>query len=127
VQLINAASDGNATPPAEQATGLIAQGCRVLLVTTGDPAQTKAIAKIAANGPDGAVPIIVLDPSVQGEHGACVIGCSAKTLGQAAAAVVNQLLPEGGSMIACFGKDSEGRVQGFCEAMGFASDRLLGR
>lgn len=127
VQLIHAASDGNATAPAAQATGLIAQGCRVLLVTTGDPAQTKAIAQIAENGPDGAVPIIVLDPAVQGEHGTCVIGCSANTLGEAAAAIVNQLLPEGGSMIVCFGTDSEGRVQGFCKAMGFATDRLLGR
>lgn len=127
IQLTNGFVAGNANTPAEQATRLVAQGCRALLVVTSDAAKTKVVTKVAANGPDGAVPIIVLDPTVQSGHGTCVIGCSTKTLGKAAAAVVSKLLPDGGSMIACFGKASEGRVQGFCEAMGFATNRLLNR
>lgn len=126
VELHKVGADGAAATATEQAEALFKK-VRVLLVATSDPAQTRAIAKVAANGPDGPVPIIVLDPSLQAEHGACVIGCSASTLGEAAAASVKQLLPEGGSMIASFGQGSEGRVQGFCEAMGFATDRLLGR
>jgi len=117
----------------KQATAMIQQGCRALVVATSDPAKTHAIVAAAALAPDGAVPVIVLDPTLQ-KHGTCVIGCSARSLGLAAATMVHQLLPEGGAMIACIGNpgdaDAEASrhlVRGFCDAMGLPSERLLGR
>jgi hypothetical protein len=128
VQLLRASPNGDATKTLpQQAAHLIKQGARVLVVTTSDPADTLAIQGAAANGPDGAVPIIVIDPAVQAEHGTCVIGCSSETVGNAVAAAVNELLPNGGSMVACSGSASADLMQGFCEAMGFDSDRLLRR
>jgi len=114
-------------PATEQAEQLIKKGCRVLLIATSDVEESKAIQAIAATGPDGGVKVIVLDPTVNGEHGACVIGCSTETIGLAAAALVKELLPEGGSLLTCFGNAADQQVRGFCDAMGFAATRLLSR
>lgn len=122
------------TGVAEQAQSMIARGCRVLLLTTSDPQQTQAVLAIAAKGPGGAVPVIVLDPLLQ-EHGTCVIGSSPQSLGQAAAKMVQTLLPEGGSIITCFtaadqqpiSTVSDNRAFGFCQAMKLPTEPLLGR
>jgi len=122
----------------EQAKLMIMQGCRALLVATNNPHKTKQIVAAAALAPNGAVPVIVLDPTLQ-KHGTCVIGCSPRSQGLAAAEMVQRLLPEGGVMIACF-NDLDGTasgasqqlasqhlIRGFCDAMGLPSERLLSR
>ena len=117
---------------------LVASGCRALLVTCSDPAKTKQILAAAAAAPDGAVPVIVLDPLLQ-VHDTCVIGCSPASLGKTAASIVQQLLPEGGDLITClpvadnapnsspYPPITQQRVRGFCEALGLPSERLLNR
>jgi ABC-type sugar transport system substrate-binding protein len=118
----------------EQAQLMITQGCKVLLLATSDPRQAQAVVAIAAKAPDNGVPVIVLDP-LMGDHGTCVIGCSPSSLGQAAAQLVQGLLPEGGSIITCFTPDglqpisavSGTRAFGFCQAMNLPTKQLLGR
>jgi len=124
LSLLESADTSDQRSPAEQAKDLIARGCRALLLTTNDPATTKAVQTATA---DAAAPIIVLDPTVQPDHGVCVVGCSGEVLGKAAAAAVHELLPDGGSLITCVDSRSRDIVEGFCKAMGFASDRLLPR
>lgn len=133
-----------------QCQQLVASGCRALLVTCSDPAKTTQILAAAAAAPDGAVPVIVLDPLLQ-VHDTCVIGCSPTSLGRAAASIVQQLLPEGGDLITClpvadsalgstpssspssspngapYPAITQQRVRGFCEALGLPSERLLNR
>lgn len=118
---------GNDRPALEQAAQLLKKGCRALLVATTDVEASKAIQAIAAKGPNGGVPVLILDPTVNDNHGACVIGCSTKTIGLAAASIVRELLPEGGVLLTCFGDGTDDQVRGFCEAMGFAPNRLLSR
>ncbi|MFT4515788.1 MAG: ABC-type sugar transport system substrate-binding protein [Planctomycetota bacterium] len=118
----------------QQAQLMITQGCRVLLLATSDPSQTRAVLATAAKAPDGAVPVIVLDPLMR-DHGTCVIGCSPASLGKAAANLVQILLPEGGTIITCFTPDglqpisavSGTRALGFCQAMDLPTKQLLGR
>tara|TARA_R110002072_G_scaffold67163_3_gene165118 strand:- start:137742 stop:138749 length:1008 start_codon:yes stop_codon:yes gene_type:complete len=134
-QLELTTADNSATGTViEQAQLLITQGCRALLLTTSDPKQTQAVVAAAAKAPDGGVSVIVLDPLME-QHEACVIGCAPATLGQAAAQLVQDLLPEGGSIIACLTPTeldavsalSRNRALGFCQAMNLPTKKLLGR
>lgn len=90
---------------------------RALLLATHDAAVTTAAKQANAR------PVIVLDPLLGDEHGACRIGCSPRTLAQTAAAQVRALLPDGGSLLLCVrgGKDptTAMRLNAFAEAMGF--------
>jgi hypothetical protein len=119
--------------PVELTRLLMRAGCRAILVATSNVQTTKNMLAAAALGQDGAVPIVVLDPAL-GDHATCSIGCSPHSLGQAAATMVKQLLPEGGELITCFGDGedaanvvSQSRARGFCDAMAFPGNRLLGR
>jgi len=119
---------------AEQAQLMITEGCKVLLLATSNPQHAQAVGTVTAKAPNGGIPIIVLDPLI-GDHGTCVIGCSPRSLGQAAAQLVRGLLPEGGAIITCFTPDnlqpisavSESRAFSFCQAMNLPTKQLLGR
>lgn len=119
---------------AMQARQLIARGCRAIILASRDPKQSQRVLAVAETAPDGRVPVIVLDPLLR-NHGTCVIGCSPKSLGQAAATVVQGLLPDGGTIVTCFtpsgvapiGPTSGMRAVAFCQVMNLPAKQLLER
>ncbi|MFN3242612.1 MAG: hypothetical protein ACE37K_14005 [Planctomycetota bacterium] len=96
---------------------------RLLILATHDAAETAAVRQAAGSLPDGPRPVIVLDPLLDDRHDTCRIGCSPRTLAQAAAVQVRALLPDGGNLVVCVRKGGTAttsmRLDAFAEAMGF--------
>ena len=103
-----------------ETAGDVLADARAILLASQDRERIQSVAQAAAERADGAIPVFALDPLMGEAKGACSIGCTPRTVAQAAAARIRALLPEGGDLLICAPRDPDARTEARREALATA-------